>query len=260
MKTVDGETVPPETPVPLTKEQIAETIQDFVRGAKLAKDAGFDGVELHAANGYLLDQFLQSVSNDRTDEYGGSFENRMRLLSEIIDAIVASEAFPSNRIGVRISPNGVFGSMGSKDNFDMFTFVARELNKKNIAYLHVMDGLAFGYHELCPPVTASDIRKSFEGPILCNVALTKEIAEGMIRSGACDAAVFGRLFMSNPDLVERFANDWPLADPAPYESWWNSEDGSKGYTDWPTYVEGGSKAPSENAAVDEGSQEETSAQ
>ena len=99
-----------------------------------------------------------------------------------------------------------------------------------------MDGLGFGYHEKCPVVTAYDMKKNFEGPVICNVGLTKETAEGMIRSGAADLACFGRLYISNPDLPERFGNDWPVEAEAPYETWWYST-GEKGYTDWPTYNE-----------------------
>ncbi len=226
----------PEVPVALSVEEIQQTVQDFVHAAKKCQEAGFDGVEIHGANGYLVDQFLQSCSNVRTDEYGGSFENRLRFLKEIVEAIVASGAYPANRIGFRISPNGGFGGMGSEDNIEMFTYLAQEMNKYGLAYIHVMDGLGFGYHGKCRAMTCSDIRKHWDGIIMCNVGLTKEIAEGLIRSGAADMACFGRLYISNPDLPERFANDWPLADPAPYETWWGHT-GAKGYTDFPTYEE-----------------------
>ena len=233
-KTVQMEDAEPEVPVPLSVEEIKQAVQDFADAAKRCKDAGFDGVEIHGANGYLVDQFLQSCSNIRTDEYGGSFENRIRFLKEIIEAIIESGAYPANRIGLRISPNGDYGSMGSEDNFEMFTYVAQETNKYGLAYIHVVDGLGFGYHGKCKVVTCADIRKHWDGIIICNVGLTKEIAEGMIRSGAADMACFGRLYMSNPDLPERFANDWPLAEPAPYNTWWYHT-GASGYTDFPTY-------------------------
>lgn len=235
VKTINGEDVEGEVPHALTIEEIKTTIADFVNGAVKAKAAGFDGVEIHGANGYLIDQFLQSKTNKRTDEYGGSKENRIRILKEVVDGIIASGAFPANRIGFRISPNGAFGDMGSEDNFEMFTFVAKEMNPYGLAYLHIMDGLGFGYHGKDKVVTCADIRKNFDGVIMANVGLTKEIAEGLIRSGACDLACFGRLYISNPDLPERFANDWPLAESAPYESWWGFT-AEKGYTDWPVYV------------------------
>jgi len=234
VKTIDGKDAPGEVPVPMTIEEIQETIQDFVKAARLSKEAGFDGVELHSANGYLLDQFLQSASNKRTDQYGGSMENRLRFLKEIVEALIADGAYPANRIGFRISPNGAFGGMGSDDNDQMFPYVAKELNQYGLAYIHVMDGLGFGWHDKCSVVTVADIRKVWDGPIISNVGLTRDIAEGMIRSGATDLCAFGRPYMSNPDLVERFANDWPLAEEAPYMDWWHTP-GTSGYTDFPVY-------------------------
>lgn len=109
------------------------------------------------------------------------------------------------------------------------------MNEYNLSYLHIMDGLGFGFHEKCKAMTCADFRKVYSGPIMANVGLTKEIAEGMIRSGACDLACFGRLYISNPDLPERFANDWPLNESAPYETWWGAT-GAKGYTDWEKYT------------------------
>jgi N-ethylmaleimide reductase len=234
-KTITGENVEPETPVPLTKEEIQDTVAAFVNAARLAKVAGFDGVELHGANGYLIDQFLQKRTNKRTDEYGGSMENRMRLVKEIIEGIIAEGSFPANRVGLRMSPNGAFGDMGSDDNNVMFPFVAKELNKYGLAYLHVMDGLAFGYHNLSPPVTMYDFRKVWDGPLICNVALTKDEAKGMLRSGTTDLVAVGRPYISNPDLADRWINDWPLNDEADYASWWQIGFGAKGYTDFPFY-------------------------
>jgi N-ethylmaleimide reductase len=224
----------PETPVPLTIEEIKQVVQDFVHGAKNAKEAGFDGIELYSNSGYLIDQFLQSVPNKRTNEYGGSFENRIRSLKDIVEAIIESQAFPSNRIGFRIAPNGAYGGMGSLDNPEMFKFVAKEMNQYGLACMHVMDGLTFGFHNLCPPLTVGELRKHFDGPIMSNAGLTRDVAEGMIRSGASDLAAFGRLYISNPDLVERFANDWPVVESAPHEVWWQHI-GAKGYTDYPAF-------------------------
>jgi N-ethylmaleimide reductase len=230
-----GEKVPYEVPVEMTVDEIQSTIQEYVHAAKMAKEAGFDGVELHGANGYLIDEFLQSSTNQRSDAYGGSMENRVRFLEEVLAALIDSGAYPVNRIGVRLSPNGNYGGMGSVDNDVMFPFVAKTLNKYGLAYLHVMDGLGFGFHEKCPAVTMFDMKKQFDSaPLICNIGLTKDTAEGMIRSGTADLCCFGRLYISNPDLPERFANDWPVAEPAPYETWWYAT-GAKGYTDWPTY-------------------------
>ena len=186
-----GEHVEWETPRALTVEQIQTTIQDYVKAARLAKEAGFDGIEVHAANGYLIDQFLQSSTNIRDDAYGGSMENRVRFLLEILEALITDGAYPANRIGVRLSPNGVFGDMGSEDNHEMFPFVAEKLSHYGLAYLHVMDGLGFGYHGKTKVVTAMDMKMAFKGPLMCNVGLTKESAEGMLRSGAADLCCFG---------------------------------------------------------------------
>jgi N-ethylmaleimide reductase len=235
-KSATLEDVPYEVPVPLTVEEIKETVQDFVHASQLAKQAGFDGVEIHGANGYLIDQFLQSSTNQRGDEYGGSKENRIRLLTEIIEAIIADGSMPANRIAVRLSPNGAYNGMGSADNHEAFPYFAKELNKYGLAYLHIMDGLGFGFHAKCPVVRLFDIKKNFDGAVISNITLTKEIAEGIIRSGAADLVAFGRKYISNPDLAARFANDWPLNEDAPYETWWQHT-GAKGYTDWPFYEE-----------------------
>jgi N-ethylmaleimide reductase len=128
-KHIDGTKVEYETPTPLTVDEIKQTVQDFVMAAHYSKLAGFDGVEIHGANGYLIDQFLQSCTNKRTDEYGGSFKNRVRLLKEIVEAMIEEGSYSANRIGVRVSPNGMFGDMGSEDNFELFPFVAKELNQ-----------------------------------------------------------------------------------------------------------------------------------
>ena len=236
-KTVNGEHVPYETPRALTTDEVQETIQDYVKAAKLAKEAGFDGIEVHSANGYLMDQFLQSSSNQRNDQYGGSQENRLRFLKETIEALIADGAFPANRIGFRLSPNGTFGDMGSDDNDTMFPFVCQKLDPLGLAYVHVMDGLGFGFHGLCKAVTVADIRKVWNGPIISNIGMNKDTAEGMVRSGASDLVAFGRLYISNPDLPERFANNWPVVPEADYEHWWNPT-AEKGYTDFPVYVEG----------------------
>lgn len=226
-----------EVPRALETEEVAAVVQEYKHAAQNAKDAGFDGVEIHSANGYLIDLFLQSSSNLRTDKYGGAKENRFQFLREIIEAI--GEVFPSTHIGLRISPNGVFGSMGSADNFETFTYYAAELNKYNLAYIHVMDGLGFGFHNLCKQVKLSDVRKVFDNAIIGNVAYTKLTAEGAINTGAVDLIAFGRDYISNPDLPARFENDWPLA-PSNYETYYfypdfPEGDATVGYTDYPVY-------------------------
>ncbi len=225
---------PHEVPRALETAEIPRVVADYAMAARRAKDAGFDGVEIHGANGYLIDNFLQSKTNQRTDQYGGSIENRYRFLKEIVEAIVS--IWPANRVGVRLSPNGVFNDMGSPDYREQFTYVANQLNSCGLSYLHVMDGLAFGYHNLGEPMTLADFRKVFQGPLIGNCGYTQETAEQAIADGYADLIAFGRPFISNPDLVERFRNTWPLAETAPISDWYSST-GEKGYIDFPVYAQ-----------------------
>jgi N-ethylmaleimide reductase len=236
-KTALKEYVPFETPVEMSIEDIQATIQDFVQATALAKEAGFDGVEIHSANGYLFDEFIQSSTNHRTDQYGGSMENRVRFLEEVVQAMIADGSFPANRIGFRLSPNGNYGDMGSEDNHVMFPFVAERMSKYGLAYMHIMDGLGFGFHSKCRAVNLHEMKSKFQdGIVISNIGLTKELAEGIIRSGAADLCAFGRLYISNPDLPLRFEKDLPLTESAPYETWWGHT-AEKGYTDYPTAPE-----------------------
>lgn len=155
-------------------------------------------------------------------------------MKEVLEALIADGAFKASEIGVRLSPNGSFGDMGSEDNNVMFPFVAEQLSKFGLAYLHVMEGTGFGAHDKSPLVSAMEMKVGFKGPVMVNVGLTKEMAEGMLRSGAADMVSFGRPYISNPDLVERFQNNWPLNADAGYETWWMPT-GAKGYTDFPVY-------------------------
>ncbi len=223
---------PHEVPRPLETSEVSRVVDDYRRAAERAKAAGFDGVELHGANGYLIDQFLQSKTNHRTDQYGGSVENRFRFLKEVVDAIAT--VWPASRIAVRLAPNGVYNDMGSPDYREQFTFVARELNRYGLAYLHVVDGLGFGFHKLGEPMTLADFRQVFHGPLIGNCGYTQESAQKAIAEGHCDLIAFGRPYINNPDLVERFKNGWPLAEPAPVPVWY-APTGEKGYTDFPTY-------------------------
>jgi 2,4-dienoyl-CoA reductase-like NADH-dependent reductase (Old Yellow Enzyme family) len=224
---------PHEVPRGLETSEIPRVVDDYRRAALRAKEAGFDGVELHAANGYLIDEFLQSKTNQRTDEYGGSIESRYRFLNEVVEAVTS--VWPAHRVGVHLSPNGAYNDMGSPGYREQFTFVASELDRFGLAYLHVVDGLAFGFHNLGEPMTLTEFRKVFRGPLMGNCGYTKETAEKAIAEGQADLISFGRPFISNPDLVERFRNDWPLADAAPMSDW-QSPTGAKGYTDFPAYA------------------------
>jgi N-ethylmaleimide reductase len=220
---------PYETPRALETAEIAAVVEDYRRATERAKAAGFDGVEIHAANGYLIDQFLQSKTNQRTDRYGGSVENRFRFLKEIVEAILT--VWPANRVGVRLSPNGNFNDMGSPDFRETFTYAAGQLDAYGLAYLHVVDGLAFGFHELGQPMTLPEFRAVFAGPLMGCCGYTEEAAEAAIASGQADLIAFGRPYLSNPDLVERFANGWELNPPADMKLW--SAPTAQGYTDFP---------------------------
>ena len=220
---------PYEPPRALETAEVAAVVQDYRQAAERAKAAGFDGVEIHAANGYLIDQFLQSRTNHRTDQYGGSLENRFRFLKEIVEAIL--NVLPSERVGVRLSPNGNFNDMGSPDYRETFTCAARELNAYALAYLHVVDGLAFGFHQLGQPMTLLEFRAVFSGPLMGSCGYTQDTAEAAIASGQADLIAFGRPYLSNPDLVERFANGWELNPPADLQVW--SAPTAQGYTDFP---------------------------
>jgi N-ethylmaleimide reductase len=222
---------PYEVPRALETTEIAGIVNDYAVASERALEAGFDGVEIHSANGYLLDTFLESKTNLRTDEYGGSIENRHRFLGEVVDALLG--IWPAKKVGVRISPNGMYNDMGSKDYREQFLYTARQLDQYGLGYLHVMDGLAFGFHQLGEPMTLRDFRQVFRGPIMGNCGYTVETAEAAIGSGAADLISFGRPFISTPDLVNRIANDWPLAPAAEVADWYSHD--VKGYTDFSNY-------------------------
>jgi len=220
-----------ETPRPLTVDEIKAIVDDYRKASVNAKEAGFSGVEVHAANGYLINQFLDSKTNIRDDQYGGSLENKFRFLKEVLDATL--EIWSPEQVGVRISPNGIFNDMGSTDFRETFLYVAEELNKLKLGYLHIMDGLAFGFHEKGEPMTLSEFRKVYKGVIMGNCGYTKESAEERIANGDADLAAFGRPYISNPDLPERFKNDWPLNSSEDMSLWYTP--GPEGYTDYQSY-------------------------
>lgn len=222
-----------ETPRALNTDEVAAVVEDYRMAATRAKVAGFDGVEIHSANGYLLDQFLQFKTNQRTDRYGGSLENRCRLLLEVVEAV--QTVWPASRVGVRLSPNGAFNDMGSPDYRETFLHIAQQLDTYHLGYLHIMDGLAFGFHDLGDPMTLTEFRAVFSGAIIGNCGYTQETAEAAIATGNADLIAFGRPYISNPDLVARFAHGWPLAPEAPVHTWYTPA-GADGYTDFPTYV------------------------
>ncbi|MDJ0740299.1 MAG: alkene reductase [Gammaproteobacteria bacterium] len=223
---------PYETPRALASDEIPGIVDDYRQAARRARDAGFDGVEVHAANGYLLDQFLQAKTNQRDDAYGGSIDNRYRLLGEVVAAV--AESFAATRISVRLSPNGVFNDMGTPEYRELFGFAATRLAAAGIGFLHIMDGLGFGFHELGEPMTLAEFRALFPRTLIGNVGYTQQSAEQAIAAGHADMIAFGRPYISNPDLVERFANGWPLAPEADMSTWYSPQPG--GYIDWPAHA------------------------
>lgn len=231
--TPDGKQ-PHETPRALETDELPGVVEDYRLASKRAKDAGFDGVEIHSANGYLLDTFLQSKTNIRTDAYGGSIENRYRLLDEVVSAV--KSVWDSHRVGVRLSPNGVFNDMGSSDYREQFTYAAAQLENHDLGYLHVMDGLGFGFHELGEPMTLAEFHQVYTGTLIGNCGYDRVSAEAAVCDGQADMIAIGRPFISNPDLVDRFRNDWPLAADAEVTDWY-TPGGAKGYTDFPAYAD-----------------------
>lgn len=222
-----------EVPKAMSYDDIQRTVNDYKKAAVNAKAAGFDGIEVHAANGYLINQFLDSRSNQRDDKYGGSLENRYRFLHEILDAVF--DVWPAENVGVRLSPNGVFNDMGADDFRETFTYVAQQLNKRKLGYLHVMDGLAFGFHERGEPMSLAEFRALYDGLLIGNCGYTKADAEQRINDGDADMIAFGRPWITNPDLPTRFKHDYPLAAFDDPSTWYGGNE--EGYTDFPTYRE-----------------------
>ncbi len=216
------------TPRALEIPEIKEIIGQFAEGAKNAKAAGFDGVEIHGANGYLIDQFLRDGSNRRTDEYGGSMENRIRFALQVTDAVCA--AWSADRVAIRISPSGVFNDMSDSDPKALFALLAKELSKRSICYLHLVEATDGDVKAGAKPVYAADIRPSFSGPLMVNAGYTKERAESVLASGDADLVSFGAIFLANPDLPRRFERGLPLNKPDTSTFYGGGE---KGYTDYP---------------------------
>jgi len=223
-----------ETPRELPVSEIPTLLQAYRHAASMAKQAGFDGVEIHAANGYLLDQFLQDSSNQRQDQYGGSFANRTRLLLEVLDEVI--QVWGSDRVGVRLSPYGIFNDMSDKDPVGLFTHVIEQLNPLNLAYLHLIEPRstsAGGNDELAKdvPSTSALFKKIFKGKVIMAGGYERDSAEAAVSSGEADAVAFGRLYISNPDLLERFAQNAAL-NPYDRSSFYGGTE--KGYTDYPS--------------------------
>ncbi|NUN66365.1 alkene reductase [Pseudanabaena biceps] len=219
------------TPRALDLSEIPQIIEQYRLGAKNALEAGFDGVEIHAANGYLLDQFLQDNTNHRDDIYGGSLENRARLLMEVTEAVV--EVWGSDRVGIRLSPSGTFNSMYDSNRVAIFGYAVKELNRFNLAYLHLVAPRVegFGTAEGQPELGAEFFRQIYNGTIMTAGGYNLETGNAAIASGSADLVAFGRLYIANPDLVERFATNASLNTPDRNTFYGGDE---KGYTDYPS--------------------------
>jgi N-ethylmaleimide reductase len=232
------------TPRALDAEEIPFVIQEYAHAARLAREAWFDGVEIHAANGYLIDQFLRDGSNKRTDRYGGSVENRVRFLSEVTEAVV--RAWSSDHVGVRLSPLNPYNDMSDSDPLKTFTYATHELNRFNLAYLHVLEGAA---RDASTEAITPHLRRLYKGTLMVNGgydkhSATRALAEGegdlvafgtpFIANPEGDLVAFGTPFIANPDLVERYRENHPLnavRETGIYGG------GAEGYIDYPSLAE-----------------------
>jgi 2,4-dienoyl-CoA reductase-like NADH-dependent reductase (Old Yellow Enzyme family) len=213
------------TPRALDLEEIPAIIEAYRHGAANAKAAGFDGVEIHGANGYLLDQFLQDGSNQRTDRYGGSIENRARLMLEVTDAVIS--VWGPGRVGMHLAPRRDAHSMGDSTPTQTFGYVASELGKRRIAFICARE-----YEG--PDSLGPELKKTFGGPWIANEKFTRDSAQAALAAGTADAVAFGKDYIANPDLVARFETGAPL-------NKWNMDTfyspGAEGYTDYPALTE-----------------------
>lgn len=233
----EGALVPFVTPRALQIEEMPYLVQQYQRGARNALAAGFDGVEVHSANGYLLDQFLNSQTNRRQDEYGGSVENRARLLLEVVETV--KQIVGGDRVGVRLSPLGSFNDIGDADPETTFGYVAEKLDKQQLAYLHVINPATAALEKGQPPDARALrmlelMREKYRGTLMLAGGFDHASAEQWLQEGRADLIAFGRKFLANPDLPERFRQGAPL----------NADDrstyyggGAKGYTDYPTLAQ-----------------------
>lgn len=212
-------------PRALRSDEIPGIVDQYRQAAKRAREAGFDGVEIHSANGYLLDQFLRDSSNRRDDHYGGSLENRTRLLMEVLSAVL--ETWEPARVGVRISPENTFNDIRDSDPQNTFNHVAGALGGRGLGYLHVVEGDMLSGER---GIDYRQIRNQFDGHYMANCGYDKTRAESAIASGDADMVSFGQLFIANPDLVQRFKTNATLNSPDP-ETFYGG--GEKGYTDYP---------------------------
>lgn len=212
------------TPRALDIEEIPGIVEDYRQGAINALAAGFDGVEIHGANGYLIDQFLQDTTNHRTDEYGGSIENRTRFMLEVVEAVVG--VWGADRVGIRLSPNGSFNNMADSDPKATFTYAVNALNPYGLSYLHLVEPRTGDETDL----GARYFRPIFNGTIISAGGYDRDMGNEAIANGEADLIAYGRWFISNPDLPNRFATNAPL-NPYDRDTFYGGSE--KGYTDYP---------------------------
>lgn len=230
--TQDGQE-PTAAPKEMSIQEIQETVQEFRHASQMAKNANFDGIELHAANGYLFQQFFNSKSNLRTDDYGGNIPNRARFFFEVLEA--CAEIWPENRIGCHFTPslNDKNGITATEETIPTFDYIIDKLNAYNLAYVHLSepfnDVSSISYLET---EVAKHYRPIYKGTLIANKGFNRESGNKIIENGYADLVSFGKLFISNPDLPERFSNNWPTTE-------WDRETfyttGPKGYTDYPAF-------------------------
>ncbi|TGK80673.1 alkene reductase [Leptospira montravelensis] len=216
------------TPKEMSKEELNQTLEEFVNASKNAIKAGFDGVELHAANGYLLEQFLHPSSNQRTDEYGGSIENRIRFIIEVAKAV--STAIGKDKTAIRLSPYGAFNDLFPfPETHEEYSLLAEKLNEIGIVYVHLVDHSSMGAPTV-EPETVKNIRNAFKGTLILSGGYDLDRAEKDLTSGNADLVAFGKPFLGNPDLVTRFQKNIPLVS---FDQTTLYTPGEKGYTDYP---------------------------
>lgn len=228
--THNGKVEVPE-PRALSVEEIGEVVQEFRRAAANAIRAGFDGVEIHGANGYLVDQFLRDGANRRTDQYGGSVENRVRFALEVIDAVIAE--IGAGRVGIRLSPVTPANDLSDSNPQAVFGHLVEELNKRGIAFIHFVEGATGGPRDV-PGFDFAWARRTFKGTYIANNGYDGAMAVEAVESGRADAVAFGRLFIANPDLVPRLKRNAPLNAPNPKTFY---APGPEGYIDYPALEE-----------------------
>ncbi|WP_298623742.1 alkene reductase [uncultured Legionella sp.] len=217
------------TPRALELNELPGIIEQYAHAARCAKKAGFDGIEIHAANGYLIEQFLSDKTNKRTDNYGGSIENRARLMLEVVEAVTA--VWPADRVGIRLSPVSHANDIDDSTPMETFSYVVKQLNSFALSYIHCIEGETIGPRSIPDNFSFADLRALYQGIYIANNGYDLQLALKARAENLADLICFGRPFIGNPDLVARLKTGAELVN-APKETWYGN--GAEGYTDWPT--------------------------